>query len=129
MEVSGNGDIDAMVRERVAVIESIEPGGLVVQDNQPTAQQIIEVESPHHADSQENDSTPCFGHNNLFFSSHRESAAQRDTRIAAAKALCALCDVRMACLNRGINTKAVDGIWGGEELSYGKIINIKPIIK
>ncbi|HSO96857.1 MAG TPA: WhiB family transcriptional regulator [Acidimicrobiia bacterium] len=51
----------------------------------------------------------------LFFSEQLDD-------IARAKAFCAGCDVREACLTAAVNRREPWGVWGGELLVNGKII-------
>lgn len=51
------------------------------------------------------DSTPCRGHGDLFIGDHAD--------VAKARALCAECPVRPACLSYAIEVREPRGIWGG----------------
>ena len=51
----------------------------------------------------------------LFFSEQLDD-------IARAKAFCAGCDVREACLTAAVNRREPWGVWGGELLVNGKVI-------
>ena len=51
---------------------------------------------------------------NLFFSpTHVETKDERVARESRAKAICAECSVRRACLDFAIVTREPHGIWGG----------------
>jgi WhiB family redox-sensing transcriptional regulator len=49
----------------------------------------------------------CRGHQALFFDEKTAEA------VAAAKALCAVCPVRLECLDRAVVHRERDGIWAG----------------
>lgn len=51
----------------------------------------------------------------LFFSDHVND-------IARAKAMCALCPLRIECLDNALDREEPWGVWGGELLSGGRII-------
>jgi len=51
----------------------------------------------------------------LFFSDHVDD-------IARAKAMCALCPLRLGCLAEAIEREEPWGVWGGELLSGGRIV-------
>lgn len=49
----------------------------------------------------------------LFFGSGKESSSQREAREWKAKAICAGCRARPACLDYALTTSQEDGVWGG----------------
>ena len=49
----------------------------------------------------------------LFFSPDGERAAARRHRVAAAKAICGRCPVRMPCVLYALATRQRYGVWGG----------------
>jgi WhiB family redox-sensing transcriptional regulator len=50
----------------------------------------------------------------LFFSpSHLEPKDARDAREQRAKSICAICPVRVECLDYALRTREPHGIWGG----------------
>ena len=48
-----------------------------------------------------------------FFSPDSERGPRRRDREAAAKALCAVCPVRRACLEHALQVREPYGVWGG----------------
>ncbi len=60
----------------------------------------------------------------LFFApNHHESKEERLVRERQAKAICAICPVRMECLEYAIRTREPYGIWGGlNELERRRLI-------
>jgi WhiB family redox-sensing transcriptional regulator len=49
----------------------------------------------------------------MFFPADGEDGARRKWREARAKAICAGCPVRPACLEHSLRVQEPDGIWGG----------------
>lgn len=49
----------------------------------------------------------------FFPPTHFEHKPEREAREAAAKAICARCSVRRACLDWALSTREPHGIWGG----------------
>jgi WhiB family redox-sensing transcriptional regulator len=50
----------------------------------------------------------------LFFApNYFEKRAEKDAREALAKAICARCPVREACLDYALRTREPHGVWGG----------------
>jgi WhiB family transcriptional regulator, redox-sensing transcriptional regulator len=59
----------------------------------------------------------------FFPPSHTERKEERDAREADAKAICATCSVRQACLEYAIRIREPHGIWGGlNELERKQIL-------
>jgi WhiB family transcriptional regulator, redox-sensing transcriptional regulator len=51
----------------------------------------------------------------LFFDPAAERVADRERRTAEAKAICAACPIRVACLAYALDTRQPSGIWGGAD--------------
>ncbi len=56
---------------------------------------------------------PCVGRAALFFGPEHEAAVKKERREAAARALCATCPARLACLDRALAGRDKHGVWGG----------------
>jgi WhiB family redox-sensing transcriptional regulator len=57
-----------------------------------------------------------------FFSPDAERGPRRRRREAAAKALCAVCPVRQACLNHALAVREPYGVWGGLNINEREMI-------
>lgn len=64
------------------------------------------------------DDLPCRSAPELFFAEHPRDLDQ-------AKALCAMCPVRAACLEGALERGEPYGVWGGELLDRGRIAGSK----
>lgn len=49
----------------------------------------------------------------LFYMDENMRGKDKEDRIKAAKAVCATCPVRAACLNYALDNREVYGVWGG----------------
>jgi len=60
----------------------------------------------------------------LFFGpSHLEARDEREARERRAKSICAICPVRIECLEYALRTKEPHGIWGGlNELERRRLV-------
>jgi WhiB family transcriptional regulator, redox-sensing transcriptional regulator len=60
------------------------------------------------------DRAACVGMDaQLFFGPDGETAEEREIREAKAKTICALCPVRVQCLDYALRNSIKYGIWGG----------------
>ena len=57
-----------------------------------------------------------------FFSPDAERGPRRRRREAAAKALCAVCPVRQACLEHALAVREPYGVWGGLNINEREMI-------
>ncbi len=57
-----------------------------------------------------------------FFSPDAERGPRRRNREAAAKALCAVCPVRQACLEHALAVREPYGVWGGLNINEREMI-------
>lgn len=57
-----------------------------------------------------------------FFSPDAERGPRRRRREAAAKALCAVCPVRQACLDHALTVREPYGVWGGLNINEREMI-------
>ena len=57
-----------------------------------------------------------------FFSPDAERGPRRRRREAAAKALCAVCPVRRACLEHALSVREPYGVWGGLNISEREML-------
>ena len=57
-----------------------------------------------------------------FFSPDAERGPRRRRREAAAKALCAVCPVRQACLDHALAVREPYGVWGGLNINEREMI-------
>ncbi len=57
-----------------------------------------------------------------FFSPDAERGPRRRRREAAAKALCAVCPVREACLEHALSVREPYGVWGGLNINEREMI-------
>ena len=66
---------------------------------------------------------PCQGLLDVFFPSPSLKAAERNALVVRAKALCAACPYAPECLAGALERQEVDGVWGGELLRDGEIVD------
>ena len=57
-----------------------------------------------------------------FFSPDAERGPRRRRREAAAKALCAVCPVRRACLEHALSVREPYGVWGGLNINEHEML-------
>ncbi len=57
-----------------------------------------------------------------FFSPDAERGPRRRRREAAAKALCAVCPVRRACLEHALSVREPYGVWGGLNINEREML-------
>lgn len=55
----------------------------------------------------------CKGRGELFFGPDDEAVSKRNWRESRAKAICARCPLRSACLDHALAEGITDGVWGG----------------
>lgn len=64
----------------------------------------------------------CAERPELFFSpAGRETARAQAVRVASARALCADCPVRLACLARALRGREESGVWAGIDADAGEL--------
>jgi hypothetical protein len=57
----------------------------------------------------------------LFFGPDAETPEEHAERVTSARALCADCPVRLACLARALRTKEEFGVWAGLDADAGEL--------
>ncbi|WP_068266506.1 WhiB family transcriptional regulator [Janibacter limosus] len=65
-------------------------------------------------------STPCVDEPELWF-------AETPERLERAKALCRRCPLRLVCLQGAIERREPWGVWGGQILDEGRVIERKRV--
>jgi hypothetical protein len=69
-------------------------------------------------------SPACTGQPELFFGPdifEDEPPAEYATRVDAARKVCAVCPVRLACLAYALKTRPENGVWGGHDADAGEL--------
>lgn len=64
---------------------------------------------------------PCGDRPDLFFGPDDEEPGAHAGRVAAARAICGGCPVRLACLARALRDREESGVWGGVDADAGEL--------
>ena len=105
-------DLDELATEQFAPVEPIPPG------RRPDRPLGAEADGDESLEARAPVARCADGNGTLtglFFSDHVDD-------IARAKAMCALCPLRLGCLAEAIEREEPWGVWGGELLSGGRIV-------